>query len=104
MSSSMPTLPFIGMFSLSFFKVPHQFIAVPHVSCRYPSGFFPMVSSPFEQVLICTFSFLSLRLPTLEDALLSHIPNDLHKVGRWPNHLLVIGYKVSSLNGFRNET
>ena len=104
MSSSMPTLLFIGMSSLSFFKVPHQFIAIPHVSCHYPSGFFPMYPNHLNKYSFVHFLSFSLWLPTLEDALLSHIPNDLHKVGRWPNHLLVIGHKVSSLNGFRNET
>jgi hypothetical protein len=35
-------------------------------------------------------SFL-LGLPTLEDALLRHVPNDVHKVGRLPNYFRVIG-------------
>src|ERR1700738_1143735 len=91
MSSSMPTLPFIGMFSLSFFKRPHQFIAVPHVSCRYPSGFFPMVFYHLNKYSFVHFLSFLFGLPTLEDALLPHIPNDLHKVRTWPNHLLVIG-------------
>ena len=45
----------------------------------------------FTKYSFVHFLSFSLGLRTLEDALLLHVPNDLHKVGRWPNHLLVIG-------------
>src|ERR1700738_843593 len=52
----------IGTFSPSLFKVLHQFVCVHHVSCRYSSGFFFMVSSPFHQVVLCNFIFLFFHL------------------------------------------
>jgi len=51
-------------------------------------SWYPHHFTKYSFVLFLSFS---LGLPTLEDALLPHVPNDLHKVGTWPNHLLVIG-------------
>ena len=52
---------------------------------------FPWYPNHFNKYSFVDFLSFSLGLPTLEDALLPHIPNELHKVGRWPNHLFVIG-------------
>ena len=65
---------------------------------------FPWYPHHLNKYSFVHFISFSLRLPTLEDALLPHVPNDLHKVGRWPNYLLVIGPEGVVLNGFRNET
>ena len=65
MSSSMPTLLFIGTSSPSFFKVFYCFLDIHHVSCCYPSGFFLIEFVSFHQVVI----FFLLVFLTLEDAL-----------------------------------
>ena len=52
MSSSMPMLPFVGAPSLCLLKTLHYFLSMHHVSCRYPCGFFLMVSFPLDQVFL----------------------------------------------------
>ena len=82
---------FIGTLSPSFFKVLHQFLCVHHVFVAIQVVSF-MVSSPFDQI------FLSFGLLTLEDALYSIFQMTSYKVGRCPNHLLVISPQGVFLN------
>ena len=70
MSSSMPTLHFIGTPSPSFFRVLHQFLGIHHVPCYYPNGFFSWYSCHFTNyffVILFYFfhlNFVHLMIPS----------------------------------------
>ena len=86
MSSSMPMIPFVGAPSPCLFKALHNFLGMHHVSCRYPSGFFLMVSSSLDQVLLP----FALVIPTLKNPFYLIFQMISYKVGRWLYHLLAI--------------
>ena len=86
MSSSMPMLPFVGAPSPCLLKALHYFFSMYHVFCRYPSGFFLMVSSLLDQVLLP----FALVIPTLKNPFYLIFQMISYKVRRWPYHLLAI--------------
>ena len=86
MSSSMSMLLFVGAPSLCLLKALHYILSMHHVFCRYSSGFFLMVSSPLDQVLLP----FALLIPTLNNPFYLIFQMISYKVRRWPYHLLAI--------------